>query len=321
MGFKSKRTDESSDLISRSEVESLIGQRLHQYRHAAWEDDFSKNALDNQPFNNRPPISDRLEELDGLGVIGLKAEEVQQLAAKDTAPIPCDDDRERYSVGQDGKFWISGFRDYRKVMEVADSEGVAIEQCLDFGCASGRLLRHFAAQSEIPAIWGSDVNARHIRWLSEFMPNTVKPIANHALPMLPLPDASQNLITAFSVFTHIDTFETCWLAELRRVLAPGGIAYISIHNEDTWKVLKDELDNPNNRLIQSMVTTDPESAKLLQSGNMPAGRTVYQFTHMGPYRAQVFHTNDYINNVWGRFFKVVDILPLHHVRQSVVVLK
>lgn len=321
MESESSQTESASEFLSRGEVESLIRQQLEQFRPAAWEEDFSKNSLDERPFENRPPISERLDELEGLGVQGLKHDEVRELAKKDSAAIPCDDDRERYNIGQDGKYWISGFRDYRKVMEVAERAGTEVKQYFDFGCASGRVLRHFAAQSDVPVIWGSDVNARHIRWLAEYMPTSVKPIANHALPMLPLPDASQDLITAFSVFTHIDTFETCWLAELKRLLAPGGIAYLTVHNEDTWRVLKDELDNPKNRLIQSIVSTNPETADMLRDGNMPPGRSIFRFTHQGPYRAQVFHTNDYIRNVWGRFFKIVDILPCHHARQSVVVMK
>jgi hypothetical protein len=35
----------------------------------------------------------------------------------------------------------------------------------------------------------------------------------------------------------------------------------------------------------------------------------------------VFHSNNYLRNVWGRFFEVVEILPRHHVRQTVMLLR
>ena len=289
-------------------------------RPEAWEDDISRNALDNAPFENLAPISERLEELDGMEAPILGDQDLKSFAAKDSLPLPCPDDRERYSVNADGRYWFTGFVDYLRVMKVAHKHGVNVNRMFDFGCASGRVIRHFAVQSNISEIWGSDINARHIRWLSTYMPKQVKPIANHAASHLPFRDAMFDLITAFSVFTHIDTFETYWLAELRRILSDDGLAYVTIHNEDTWRRLADHIDNENNRLVQTMISVDPETPEKLNS-EMPPGRTVYRFTPIGPYRAHVFHSNSYIHEVWGRFFDIVDILPNHHRHQSVVILK
>ena len=61
---------------------------------------------------------------------------------------------------------------------------------------------------------------------------------NHALPHLPIEDGSTALVYGFSVFTHIDEFETAWLAEIRRILRPGGVAYLTINSDDTWKSLE-----------------------------------------------------------------------------------
>ncbi len=299
-------------------------ERMKAWRPTAWEDDISRNSLDNAPFENLPPICERLEEVEKWKSRAPKRMQeewdIVEMARNDTAPIPCPRDREGYSPGQDAQYWVVGLTDYWKILKTAERNDVDIQSYFDFGCASGRVIRHFAAQRETPVIWGSDINARHIRWLCNYMPKNVRPVANHCIPTIPIPDNSVDCVSAFSVFTHIDTFETCWIAEMARVLRPGGMAYLTVHNEATWEMIAKEVDNPNNRLVQSITNTDPTVREKLQHP-MPAGRTVFRFTDVGPYRAQVFHSNDYLHQVWGRFMDICEILDCFHVRQSVVVMK
>jgi hypothetical protein len=42
-------------------------------------------------------------------------------------------------------------------------------------------------------------------------PARVKPVFNHCLPQLPFSDGQYDVVSAFSVFTHIDVWETAWL--------------------------------------------------------------------------------------------------------------
>ena len=305
------------------QVHRLIGERLHRHRSASWEDDISRNAIDMEPFENLPAPSEftteALQETEHFWGQELAGKNVIEMAKKDEIPIPCPADREGYNPGQDVAYWINGLRDHCKIMDVVEQRGVEMRSYFDFGCATGRVLRHFAVQSATPVIWGSDINARHTRWLETFMPMSVRPLSNHCIPSLPIESNSVDVISAFSVFTHIDTFDTCWLAELNRILRPGGFAYLTIHNEATWEVLRGELDNEKNRLVQSILKIDPEFANYVHQP-MPDQRSVYRFTNFGPYRAQVFHSNNYIRRVWGRFLEVEEILDCHHVRQSVVIL-
>ena len=295
-------------------------------RPEAWEDDISRNTLDDLPFTSLPSPASRdakdFEQASRMNVVKkfLNDKPISEFLAKDTWPIPVPEDREGYSAGYDENYWLSGLEDYSKIMNVADGLGVVPKSVLDFGCATGRVVRHFAAQSDIPEVWGTDINQRHVRWLYEHLPMNVKPVFNHCIPTLPVPDRSVDIITAFSVFTHIDTFETHWLAELSRIMSDDGMCYLTVHNEDTWERLRLEVDNEQNRLIQSIIKIDPEFANQLMQP-MPDKRFIYRFTSSGPYRAQVFHSNNYLRNVWGRFFDVEAIMPCHHVRQTVVVLK
>lgn len=316
----------ASDCLTKEEANQLITLRLKGQRPVAWEEDISRNTLDTAPFENLPSPKQRDAAefnhpkrraiIDAL----LGEQTLEDLIARDDYPIPSAQDREGYMPGYDANYWLSGLEDYLKITDAARRNGVEAKSILDFGCATGRVIRHFAAQSNIPEIWGTDINARHIRWLYEHLPHTVKPVFNHCIPALPVRDNSVDVITAFSVFTHIDTFETCWLAELARIMSDDGMAYLTVHNEDTWEVIRGEVDNQENRLVQSMLDIDPTVREKLQ-GPMPETRMVYRFAQSGPYRAQVFHSNHYLNQVWGRFFEIAEILPCHHVRQTVLVLR
>jgi hypothetical protein len=117
-----------------------------------------------------------------------------------------------------------------------------------------------------------------------------------------------------SVFTHIDRYESGWLAEVRRVLEPGGYAYFTIHSEDTWARLP---------ALNSMtgMQLDPQFKALYQAHpTMPAERLVfdYQPGTTSHYCNTFFHT-DYIRRVWGKWFDVVNIC--HGCKKTAVVLK
>ena len=238
---------------------------------------------------------------------------------RDTFPIPSIEDRESYYPGLPGTYWLSGFRDYQRILKTAQRRRTEIRSYLDLGCSTGRLIRHFCAQGGAEEIWGADINERSVRWLQQFLPDNVKPFTNTTIPSLPIPDHSVNAVSAFSVFTHIDAFESGWLAELARIIAKRGFAFVTVHNEDTWTGLRDEVDNPDNRLVQSMIRLDPDTPDKLQKA-MPNTRIVYRMTDLGPYRSQVFHSNDYIHQVWGRYFNISRILPRRHSLQALVVL-
>ena len=105
---------------------------------------------------------------------------------------------------------------------------------LDFGCASGRVLRHVACQQDRAEPWGCDIARNNVEWISTHLPRSIRVFQNTIFPHLPVEDRFFDVICAFSVFTHIDDFEDLWLLELRRVLRPGGIAFLTIHSERSW---------------------------------------------------------------------------------------
>ena len=240
------------------------------------------------------------------------------MVLRDNFPIPGDDFREGYCLGRDISYWLQGLADFLRVMQQVERFGVTVNTVLDFGCASGRVARHFSRQLNDVVVWASEINPRHIEWLRKHGPGNIRPIQGDGQPGLPIADDSIDLACAFSVFTHLDSTEIGWLEEMRRVLRPGGICYFTVHNEDTWSALA-ELD-PSNRLVRSMVDTGEFQLHQL-SQPMPRDRLVYNFQEDGPYRCQVFHSNRYLREVWSQYLDILDILPCEHHRQSVVVMQ
>jgi SAM-dependent methyltransferase len=100
---------------------------------------------------------------------------------------------------------------------------------LDFGCGCARVTRWLQFETGGSELFGCDIDAEAIAWDQDNLPG-VQFARNDHEPPLPYPDESFDLILNHSVFTHIDErMQDLWLAELRRVLKPGGVALLSVH--------------------------------------------------------------------------------------------
>lgn len=234
----------------------------------------------------------------------------------DRFPIPAVGNREGYCSGTweiDGQavpnhlgYWLSGYEDYRTTTRAAAEHGCAGGRVFDFGGGTGRVFRHFAAQDEGWDTWTSDFRLSSVEWnLRHFTPH-VKALSNTSTPTLPLPDGYFDLVTAYSVFTHIDAPELQWLAELRRILKVGGLAYLTIHNEDTWRA------SPGWR--ERFAT---EQGRAYEAELSP-WKTVSAWRQDDPYNCNVFHGREYIDRVWGSLFEIVQVAPLAVGEQAAV---
>jgi SAM-dependent methyltransferase len=103
---------------------------------------------------------------------------------------------------------------------------------LDFGCGCGRILRWWAALRDQTEIWGSDYNEELISWCQNNLADIAQFKVNDSTPPLEFPDEKFDLIYAYSVFTHFAVdLQHPWMAELARVLKPGGSLLITVHGE------------------------------------------------------------------------------------------
>ena len=101
------------------------------------------------------------------------------------------------------------------------------KRVLDFGCGSGKVMRHFLAEARECELWGCDIDAPSIAWLRRELSPPLHAFVNRQEPPLDQPDGTFDLVWSISVFTHLTDHWAAWLAELHRVLAPGGLAIVS----------------------------------------------------------------------------------------------
>jgi SAM-dependent methyltransferase len=117
----------------------------------------------------------------------------------------------------------------------------AMGAVLDWGCGCARVIRHWAPYFERIEFTGTDIDETMIRWDLDNVAG-VRFATNGPLPPLPCDDESFDLVYGASVFTHLDeAMQQQWLAELRRVLRPGGLLLLSTHGTHAFEVTRAEL--------------------------------------------------------------------------------
>ena len=166
---------------------------------------------------------------------------------------------------------------------------------LDFGCGSGRVLRHFHEEAAHAEFWGSDIDAACIAWDGEHLDPPMSFVTNAEVPPLPFPDEHFDLVYAMSVFTHITDHWAAWLMELHRVLVTGGVLLATFMGEGMSERVAGE-------------TWDETRV----------GMNVYlagqRWEVGGP---MVLHSPWWIEEHWGRLFDVERIVPAGFVRHEV----
>lgn len=283
-----------------------------------WEDQITIHEPE-KTFTNLSDVSAYRNDATFIAPDSLRLEkEIDEYITRDTYPLPIHEDREGYGADRHYEYWLSGLSDYLNIKYALKMLGAGLEpgySVFDFGCASGRVIRHFSCQEDGLDLWCSDINSNHISWIMQFLKDDIRAFQNHALPHLPLEDNKFDLVFTFSVFSHIDVFDLAWLLELNRIMKPGGIACITIHSEHTWSIMREEFP------VYGVLKTHPDFSPDLLKKPLPKDKTVFQWRTDNSYRANVFYTTDYIRKTWGKFFQVLEIVPEGHTYQDVVILR
>jgi SAM-dependent methyltransferase len=262
---------------------------------------------------------EKVAESEADRIKNLSLEELHARILADTAPLPVPWDRETYFGDFHLAYWLMGLGDFLLISEIADDAGIPLRsgtRFLDFGCASGRVLRQFIFQAEEVDAYGCDMGQNNIRWIRKHLPPRVGVFLNTILPYLPIPDGFIDFVYAGSVFTHIGDFEEAWLLELRRILRPNGIAFLTVSTDHTWPLLADPkhfltrylVDYPHRcEELPNIAITD----SFFQSP-MPEERITLVNTDMAIGNINTFHSEAYIRSHWSRFFDIEKVLHKMH---------
>lgn len=226
-------------------------------------------------------------------------------------PIPDIDSAGRYSDSSLQYHLGSGLKDARGVatfLQQFGDVGSRKQRILDFGCGLGRLLRYmvqFAPQHDYVA---SEVNPRAVEWLRSVY-KQVNVLQADPAPPLPLADASIDAAYAFSIFTHFsEPLHQRWLAELARVIRPGGLLIVTIHGQAILDLMAQ--DEQVAIIMRSWQANLPE----LRKGYNDSGFAFYysypeadaaDFGVDGQQFGMAFISPDYLLRNWTRYFDLV----------------
>jgi SAM-dependent methyltransferase len=179
---------------------------------------------------------------------------------------------------------------------------------LDFGCGAGRVLPSFAVLAPRATLVGCDVDQSAIEWARRHRAGARWELSSFA-PPLPFEAESFDLIYSISVFSHLGaSLQGGWLRELRRVLAPGGIALLSVHGRHAFEQFR-----------TGRVRTAWCAAELFGRGPLGAGEFVFapytrsmwtegELPGVGREYGLAFHGSAHVRDAWSRELDVLDVL-------------
>lgn len=215
----------------------------------------------------------------------------------DGMPIPPRGRRSGYDL-PDAAYLASGRRAAERVLAcVREHAGDqwSPRDILDWGCSSGRVLRHMPSLVPDARCQGCDIDAWSIGWGAANLSPTLRMFRSTTSPHLPLPDSSLDLVYAISVFTHMSDHWDTWLMELRRTLRPGGFLFASINDENVWAACGRDPGWRVAQLCPRLDFTAPMKDDFVCQGR-------------GPHAQSFWHTRG-VRRHWSFAFEVLGFTP------------
>jgi SAM-dependent methyltransferase len=157
---------------------------------------------------------------------------------------------------------------------------------LDFGCGCGRVVRNWR-DLRATRVHGCDYNPTLIEWCREALPFAEFRV-NELRPSLPYAAGEFDFVYAISVFTHLtEPLQHAWMADLERVLAPGGLLLITTKGASRLGPL------------------DEEERERFDEGQL----VVQAARYVGRNLCAAYHPESYVRERLAEQFLTVDYLP------------
>lgn len=208
----------------------------------------------------------------------------------------------------------SGKHDVTEMVRILGEQGFSVgsaKRILEFGCGAGRMIRHLPELAPHAELWGVDLSAQHIRWSIDNLSPIIHFATTTTVPHLPFEDRTFDLIYCGSVFTHIEDIQETWLLELGRILRPAGKLYITIHDENTVRMLEDT--KYRDFWLTKLMDQNPVySANKNDFNIMVVGRGS---------QSQVFYSSRYFQSIIPPIFRWVSLTRAAYGYQSAVILE
>lgn len=178
---------------------------------------------------------------------------------------------------------------------------------LDWGCGAGRVTRYMLSETGC-RVTGADIDPDNIAWCRQAYPDG----RFEQVPLRPptvFEDGAFDLVVGLSVLTHLrEDDQWLWLDELRRVVRPGGLAFLSVQGPAQFAY---------NRFPPHLYRQVQERGYLDLSRDGALDGVIGDPEY---YRAAM-HSRAYITERWSRYFDVVAIVDAIAGMQDFVVLR
>lgn len=198
-------------------------------------------------------------------------------------------------------------QDIQRLCELSGNSFDSFEHVLDFGCGSGRVITNLMTAAPETTFFGTDIDPELVNWCEHNL-SGVKWNINQHMPPLNYSDNSFDLIYAISVFTHLNEhMQIAWLEELRRVAKPGATLLLSVHGDF---------------LAKQSRSYDSEKLATYGFEFVDGAHGSLKLDKLPDFYQTSFHTQDYIQRIWSRYFEILHYVPQGIIKwQDVVVLR
>ena len=181
---------------------------------------------------------------------------------------------------------------------------------LDLGAGCGRVLlplwRRWGSDT---SFHGCDIDEAAIAWLRNHYPALpVETTRFH--PPLPYATASFDFVYSVSVFTHLDEQgQFDWLAEVRRVLRPGGVALLTVHGESAFRrFVSGETVGAIHSAQERLGAESLTQRGFVYEEAEPSRWNALRFIDGDSGWGLAFHSDDYLRRRWGDRFPSLEII-------------
>jgi len=198
------------------------------------------------------------------------------------------------NVSEPMGYWcraLNSFGEFLKAIQ-KHRELSSIDFFLDWGCGCGRLTGLFLKHTNIPNIYGCDIDKEAVEWCNQQLRSGYFSVIN-PYPPTHFTDSMFDMIISYSVFTHLTReVQIQWIKEMKRILKPGGLFFASVHGDFAASFAP--------RHVREEIAHDGISDSSFDpnlEGIAPSG-----------YYKGVYQGKEYTFEKWSNYFKIVDYI-------------